>query len=129
MAHISRLEQAAQKAKKQLEADLYRDVAPMALTKLRSKNMEFVELIVKELNTLTVASSAGFQQDWRLSFSGLKQAHLWAWGLGVAHMGPIPSAYNFTLTIATRLAPLRGYFAMQIHTLRAQREQRSRMLT
>ena len=32
---------------------MYRDVAPMALTKLRSKNMEFAKLIVKELEALT----------------------------------------------------------------------------
>jgi len=43
------LSQEADASKKQSEADMFKDIAPGALTKVRLKNMDFNNLTVKEL--------------------------------------------------------------------------------
>jgi hypothetical protein len=52
LAEITRLTQEADAAKKELEADLLKDTAVPALRKLRSKNMDFNGVTVKELQAL-----------------------------------------------------------------------------
>jgi hypothetical protein len=52
LAEISKLTQEADLAKKGLESDLMKDIAPGALRKLRSKNMDFNSITVKELHAL-----------------------------------------------------------------------------
>jgi hypothetical protein len=52
LAEITRLTHEADLAKKDLESDLMKDIAPNALRKLRSKNMDFNAITVKELQAL-----------------------------------------------------------------------------
>jgi len=52
LGEISKLSQEADASKKQSEADMFKDIAPGALTKVRLKNMDFNNLTVKELSAM-----------------------------------------------------------------------------